>query len=137
MLERRHTLAQETVVISAFRSGVAVDVIAQAVGTTPESIEDLLARIGLRTSVAERLGDQDEPELSQAAVAERYRNEDFAFQRAMRRAIKRGLEHPPMIGTFKDDSLPTHYHQYFVPDQPYSGCSSPAQECAELCPPIE
>jgi hypothetical protein len=134
MLERRYTLAQETVVISAFRSGVAVDVIAEAVGTTPESVEDLLARIGLRT---ERPDDQEEPELSQAAVAERYRNEDLAFQKAMRRAIRRGLERPPMIGTFKDDTLPTHYHQYFVPDQPYSGCSSPAQECAELCSPFD
>jgi hypothetical protein len=137
MLECRYTLAQKTVVISAFRSGVAVDVIAEAVGITPESVEDLLAGIGLRTSVAENLDDPEEPELSQAALAERYRNEDLAFQKAMRRAIKRGLEHPPMVGTFKDDTLPTHYHQYFLADQPYSGCSSPAQECAELCSPFD
>jgi hypothetical protein len=137
MLECRYTLAQKTVVISAFRSGVAVNVIAEAVGTTPESVEDLLARIGLRTSVAENFDDQEEPELSQAAVAERCRNEDLAFQKAMRRAVKRGLERPPMIGTFKDDTLPTHYHQYFVPDQAHSGCSSPAQECAELFSPFD
>jgi hypothetical protein len=137
MLECRYTLAQKTVVISAFRSGVAVDVIAEAVGTTPESVEDLLARTGLRTSVAETFDDQEEPELSQAAVAERYRNDDLAFQKAMRRAIKRGLERPPMIGTFKDDTLPTHYRQYFVSDQAHSGYSSPAQECAELFSPFD
>jgi len=137
MFDRRYTLAQETVVISAFRGGVAVDVIAEAVGKTRESVEDLLARIGLTSSVAENLDDQEDPELSQAAVAERCRNDDLAFQKAMRRAIKRGLEHPPMVGTFKDETLPTHYHQYFVPNQPHSGCSSPAQECAELCSPFD
>jgi hypothetical protein len=137
MLESPYTLAQETVVISAFRGGVTVDVIAEAVGKTPGSVEDLLARIGLRTKVTEKLDDNDEPELSQAAVAERFRCDDLAFQKAMRRAIRRGLERPPMIGTFKDDSLPTHYHQCLVPDPPYSGCSSPAQECAELCSPFD
>ena len=132
MLEAPYTLAQRAVVISAFQAGVTVDVIAEAVGKTLESVEHLLVTIGLKTSATETLEDDGEPELSQAAVAERYRQEDLAFQKAMRRAIKRGRERPPIIGTFKDDTLPSLYHQCFVPNPLYSGCSSPAQQCAEL-----
>jgi hypothetical protein len=137
MLEAPYTLAQQTVIISAFRGGVAVDVIAEVVGKTLESVEDLLAKVGLKTHAAETSEDDDEPELSQAAVAERYRQDDLAFQKAMHRAIRRGLERPPIIGMFKDDTLPNHYHQSFVPPALYSGCSSPAQQCAELCSPFD
>jgi hypothetical protein len=135
MPEHPFTLAQETVVISAFRNGVSVDVIAEVIGTTPTSVEKLLKKIGLKTNAREALGDDDDAEPSQTNVAEQFRKGDLAFQNAMRRAIKRGLERPPMIGTFKDDTVPDH-HRHFVPAPLYSSCGSPARDCAELCSPF-
>ena len=126
MPEHPYTLAQETVVISAFRNGVSVDVIAEVIGTTPTSVEKLLKKIGLKTDAREALGDDDDAEPSQTNVAEQFRKGDLAFQNAMRRAIKRGLERPPMIGTFKDGTVPDH-HQHFVPAPLYSSCGSPAR----------
>jgi hypothetical protein len=59
------------------------------------------------------------------------RNADLAFQRAMRCAVARGLEHPPMIGVFKD-IRPPNAPRLFDPVPHSSGCTSPALECAEL-----
>jgi hypothetical protein len=56
---------------------------------------------------------------------------DLAFQHAMRCAIARGLEHPPMIGIFKD-IRPLNAPRLFDPVPHSSGCTSPALECAEL-----
>jgi hypothetical protein len=56
---------------------------------------------------------------------------DLAFQRAMQSAIARGLERPPLIGVVKD-LRPLTAPQLFEPVPHSSGCSSPAQECAEL-----
>jgi len=59
------------------------------------------------------------------------RSADLAFQRAMRRAIAQGLEHPPLIGIVKDiRSL--NIPRLFEPVPYSSGCTSPALECAEL-----
>jgi hypothetical protein len=59
------------------------------------------------------------------------RGADLAFQRAMRRATARGLEHPPMIGVVKD-VRPLNTPRLFEPVPHSSGCTSPALECAEL-----
>lgn len=59
------------------------------------------------------------------------RSADLAFQRAMRRATARGLEHPPMIGVVKD-IRPLNTPRLFEPVPRSSGCTSPALECAEL-----
>jgi hypothetical protein len=59
------------------------------------------------------------------------RSADLAFQRAMRRAIGKGLEHPPMIGLVKD-TRPLNTPRLFEPVPVSSGCTSPALECAEL-----
>ena len=59
------------------------------------------------------------------------RSADLAFQRAMRCATARGLEHPPMIGVVKD-IRPLNTPQLFEPVPHSSGCTSPALECAEL-----
>lgn len=59
------------------------------------------------------------------------RSADLAFQRAMRSATARGLEHPPMIGIVKD-IRPLHTPRLFEPVPHSSGCTSPALECAEL-----
>jgi hypothetical protein len=136
MSEHPYTLAQETVVISAFRNGVTVDVIAEVIGKTPTSVEKLLKKIGLKTNAREAREDNEGAEPSETKVPEEFRKGDLAFQKAMHRAIKRGLERPPMIGTFRDDTVPDH-HQYFVPAPLYSGCSSPALDCAELCSPFD
>jgi len=59
------------------------------------------------------------------------RSADLAFQRAMRRAIARGLENPPMIGLVKD-ARPFKAPRLFDPVPHSSGCTSPALACAEL-----
>ena len=59
------------------------------------------------------------------------RSADLAFQRAMRRAIAQGLEHPPVIGVAKD-MRPLTTLRLFEPVPHSSGCTSPALECAEL-----
>jgi hypothetical protein len=59
------------------------------------------------------------------------RSADLAFQRAMRSATARGLEHPPMIGIVKD-IRPLNTPRLFEPVPHSSGCTSPALECAEL-----
>jgi hypothetical protein len=56
---------------------------------------------------------------------------DRDFQRAMQRAIARGLENPPMTGVFKDNR-PLNPPRLFEPVPYSSGCTSPALECAEL-----
>jgi hypothetical protein len=56
---------------------------------------------------------------------------DLAFQRAMQSAIALGLECPPAIGVVKD-LRPLTAPRLFEPVPHSSGCTSPAQECAEL-----
>jgi hypothetical protein len=58
-------------------------------------------------------------------------NADLAFQRAMQSAIARGLERPPLVGVARD-LRPLTAPQLFEPVPRSSGCTSPAQECAEL-----
>jgi hypothetical protein len=55
---------------------------------------------------------------------------DLAFQHAMRCAIVRGLENPP-IGIVKDHR-PLTAPRLFEPVPHSSGCTSPALECADL-----
>ncbi len=59
------------------------------------------------------------------------RSADLAFQRAMRSATARGLEHPPVIGVVKD-IRPLNTPRLFEPVPHSSGCTSPAFECAAL-----
>jgi hypothetical protein len=49
----------------------------------------------------------------------------------MRRAVLAGQEHPPMIGTYRDPR-PFDGSRRFEPVPHSSGCTSPAQECADL-----
>jgi hypothetical protein len=66
--------------------------------------------------------------------AQSCRKADLAFQRAMHRAIKAGLEKPPMIGIYKDDR-PLDAPRLFAPTPVSSGCTSPAADCADLVSP--
>jgi hypothetical protein len=59
----------------------------------------------------------------------------------MRRAVAQGLEHPPMIGIFKDATR-LDAPRLFEPVPYSSGCTSPALVCAEFelcaeCPTID
>jgi hypothetical protein len=56
---------------------------------------------------------------------------DLAFQHAMRCAMAQGLERPPRLGVVKD-IRPLTAPRLFEPVPHSSGCTSPAQECADL-----
>jgi|ERR1700730_15941223 hypothetical protein len=138
MSDDAHTLAQEAVVVSAFRNGVAVNDIATVIGKTPEAVERMLGKAGLK--VVDHQKPQPQPGESAAEPDEDAADTgkvrsfvagDLAFQNAMYRAIKRGLEKPPLIGVFKDNT-PLDFHRHYYRAQDHSGCSSPARDCAEL-----
>ena len=60
-----------------------------------------------------------------------HRRRPAAFQQAMYRAIQRGLEKPPLIGVFKNNT-PLDFHCHYSPPPLHSCCSSPSRDCAEL-----
>jgi hypothetical protein len=126
-----HTLAQEAVVISAFQNGIAIHDIAAVIGKTPEAVGRLLEKAGLKVVDAPKAQpDPDEDADSPGPVANCIVG-DLAFQNAMYRAIKRGLEKPPMIGVYKDNT-PLEFQRHYHRTPLHSGCSSPARDCAEL-----
>ena len=78
MTEHPYTLAQETVVISAFKNGVSVDVIAEVIGKSPASVEKLLKKIGLKTNARKAQGDDEGgAEPSETNVPEQFRKGDL------------------------------------------------------------
>jgi len=126
----RHQLGaitERNPVISTFRGGISSTAIARRFSKTPSSVERRLKKTVLkrrkRTQPIDHEGGTDPAKSLQKA--------DFAFQCAMRRAIAQGLEHPPMIGVFKD-ARPLSAPRLFEPVPHSSGCTSPALECAEL-----
>jgi hypothetical protein len=133
MSEDRYALAQEAIVVSAFRNGVAIDDIAAVIGSTHASVERMLEKVGLK-GVDQRKPDADadaDADEAGAGPAPSCVAGDLAFQNAMYRAIKRGLEKPPMIGVSKNTS-PFEFHSHYVAAPLHSGCSSPAEDCAAL-----
>ena len=113
--------------VISFRGGIAYTTIARRFIKKPGSAEWRFKKTALkrkrRAQPIDREGDADPAKSLQRA--------DVAFQRAMRRAIAQGLEHPPMIGVFKD-ARPLSTPRLFEPVPHSSGCTSPALECAEL-----
>jgi hypothetical protein len=134
MLENPNTLAQQAVIVSAFRNGVAVDDIAAVIGRTPEFIERMLERVGLRHVNQRRPRVDPDGEATGAESVSKFIAGDLAFQHAMHRAIQRGLEKPPMIGVSKNDT-PLGAHCHYFPAPLYSGCSSPQHETAQSFAP--
>jgi hypothetical protein len=131
MSDNRHMLAQEAVVVSAFRNGVALDDIASVIGRTPESVARMLGKAGLKLVHQDDLCADPDDDVAGPGSALNCIAGDLAFQKAMYRAIKRGLERPPMIGVFKN-TAPLDFHCHYFPAPLQSGCSSPARDCADL-----
>jgi hypothetical protein len=122
---------EHNLVVSAFRAGIPVADIARRIGKKPGSVVWVLKKAGLKANDRTQSVDSDGKHSGGVDPAKSSRRGDLAFQRAMRRAIALGLEHPPMIGVFKDPR-PLNAPQVFEPVPHSSGCASPAQECAEL-----
>jgi hypothetical protein len=131
MSEDPYSLAQEVVVVPAFRNGVTVDDIAAVIGRTPASVERMLEKAGLKNVGQKKPGADPDADAAGAGPAPSWIAGDLAFQNAMYRAIKRGLEKPPMIGVSKN-TTPLDFQGHYVPTPLHSGCSSPAEDCAEL-----
>ena len=106
------------------------------------SIAAVAGSLGKNSSLTARRAKRGRPKRSDRTLADgdlsgdadpaaSSRKHDLAFQRAMRSAAARGLEHPPMIGIFKD-TRPLNTATTFSPAPHSSGCTSPALICAEL-----
>ncbi len=118
-------------IIAAFRGGTSVAAIARRCGRPPRAVEWLLKKAGLKTNDRRRPRADDAGDAAPENPVRSCRRQDLAFQKAMRRAIAAGQEHPPMIGVFKD-ARPPNAPRLFVPVEISSGCGSPARECADL-----
>jgi len=113
--------------VISFRGGISRTTIARRFSKKPGSVEWRLKKTALKRKKRTQPIDHE----GGADPAKSLRNADFAFHCAMRRAIAQGLEHPPMIGVFKD-ARPLSAPRLFEPVPHSSGCTSPALECAEL-----
>jgi hypothetical protein len=124
----------ERLVISAFKDGAAVAAIARRIGKKPGSVTWILQKAGLKPARRQprRLGidDSSADVQSHEDRKQSFVRQDLAFQRAMRRAIAQGCEHPPMLGIFKDPR-PLDASRRFAPVLYSSGCTSPALICAD------
>jgi hypothetical protein len=116
--------------ISAFKNGVAVAAIARRIGKHPSSVAWLLKTAGLKGNAHNAPVDIESDDAAHDPATSFPRG-DRAFQRAMRRAIAKGREQPPMIGVFKDER-PLDAPRLLEPVPRCSGCTSPALLCAEL-----
>jgi len=121
--------SERKLIISAFRTRTPFAVNYPLVGKKPGFVERHFNNPAPRRR--DRAPPINQNDYGGADPTKSLQKADLAFQRAMRRAIAQGLEHPPMIGVFKD-KRPLNAPRLFDPVPHYSGCTSPAQECAEL-----
>jgi hypothetical protein len=124
----------EQAAIAAFKNGASVNRVAALIGRTPGSVEWLLNKNGLKKNDHRKPRTDESGDAVASPAVQSFRKADLAFQRAMHRAIKAGLEKPPMIGIYKDDR-PLDAPRLFAPTPVSSGCSSPAADCADLVSP--
>jgi hypothetical protein len=124
----------EQAAIAAFKNGASVNRVAALIGRTPGSAEWLLKKNGLKRNDHRKPRADEGGDAIAEPMAKSRRKADLAFQRAMHRAIKAGLEKPPMIGIYKDDR-PLDAPRLFTPAPVSSGCTSPAADCADLVSP--
>jgi hypothetical protein len=127
--------AEQAAAIAAFKNGASVNAVAGLLGKTPGSVEWLLKKSGLKKNDHKKPLPNEAGDSIAAPAARSFRKADLAFQRAMHRAIKAGLEKPPMIGVYKD-KRPLDVPRLFAPAPHSSGCTSPAGDCADLFSPL-
>jgi len=89
MADNEWTLAEETMLVSAFRGGIGPERIAETLRKTPGSVRWKLNRLGLTTLAC---GPADVPKTQRDDHDLKLQRADLAFQRAMLRAIKGGTE---------------------------------------------
>src|SRR5882724_10760694 len=123
--------AAPTPVVSPLKQGFANAAKRRQIGAKPRSVERLPAKPGLKRNDREPLSSPETGDAREVRPRRSFRRADLAFQRAMRRAVAQGREHPPMIGVFKDARL-LEAPRLFEPVPHSSGCTSPALVCAEL-----
>lgn len=116
-------------IMSAFRNRTAIAVKFQRTGRKLGSGKRRINKLVLRHS--DRTLPINQNDAGGVDLTRSSRKADLAFQQAMRRAIAQGLEHPPMVGVVKD-TRPLNAPRLFDPVPHFSGCTSPALECAEL-----
>ena len=97
----------EQAAIAAFKNGASVNRVATLIGRTPGSVEWLLKKNGLKRNDHRKPRADEGGDAIAAPAVQSCRRADLAFQRAMHRAIKAGLEKPPMIGIYKDPGRST------------------------------
>jgi hypothetical protein len=124
----------ERAAIAAFKNGASVNRVAGLIGRTPGSVEWLLKKNGLKRNDHRKPQADESGDAIAAPAAQSSRKADLAFQRAMHRAIKAGLEKPPMIGVYQD-ARPLDAPRLFAATPANSGCTSPAADCADLVSP--
>jgi ubiquitin len=127
--------AEQAAAIAAFKRGASVNAVAALLGRSPGSVEWLLKKSGLKRNDHKKPQPHEAGDAIAAPAAQSFRKADLAFQRAMHRAIKAGLERPPMIGVYKDER-PLDVPRLYAPAPHSSGCTSPAADCADLYSPL-
>jgi hypothetical protein len=93
--------AEQAAAIAAFKNGASVNAVAALLGRTPGSVEWLLKKSGLKRNDHKKPQPNEAGDAIAAPAAQSFRKADLAFQRAMHRAIKAGLEKPPMVGIYR------------------------------------
>jgi len=141
MANQSHIATEQAPVVSAFRDGSAPDgtaaaAIARRIGARPGSVHRLHKKTGRKRNDRQRPTNRKVRDPEQSDPTQTLRRADVAFQRAMRRAVAEGREHPPMIGVYKD-ARRLDAPRLFEPVPHSSGCTSPALVCAEMEPCLD
>jgi hypothetical protein len=131
---RNCKVASEAAIITAYRHGIAVSAIARRTGKPLGAIEWTLKKAGLKRNDHKRPGVAEAGDATPEDQSAAFRRQDLAFCRAMARAIASGRETPPLIGVHKDTRR-LDVRKLLEPVAHSSGCTSPAQECADLGSP--
>jgi hypothetical protein len=84
----------EQAAIAAFKNGASVNRVAGLIGRKPGSVEWLLKKNGLKRNDHRKPRADEAGDAIPVPTAQSCRKADLAFQRAMHRAIKAGLENP-------------------------------------------
>jgi transposase-like protein len=136
MANQPRVATERTPVLSAFQDGGAVAMTARRTGVRPGLVHWLRKKAKRKGNDRKRPINRKAGDFEHGDPAQPLRQADLAFQRAMRRAVAEGREHPPMIGVFKD-ARRLDAPRLFDPVPPSSGCTSPALVCFELEPCLD